>query len=89
MWRAVLELIGPNHASCKQARELSAASSMTTERHSLATHSEGPYETALPEVIRGAFVTMVSGDDNAKLLDSDNPSTRHTPSIPSKKDVAL
>ena len=28
---------------------------MTTERHSLATHSEGPHETALPEVIRGAL----------------------------------
>jgi hypothetical protein len=73
---------------CKQARELLAASSMTTERHSLATHSEGPYETALLEVIRGAVrddATMVSGDDNVKLLDTVNPSTRQLPS----KNVAL
>ena len=28
---------------------------MTTERRSLATHSEGPYETALREVIRGVI----------------------------------
>ena len=61
---------------------------MTTERRSLATHSEGPYETALREVIRGVIrddVTMASGDDNAKLLDTDNHSTWQIP----PKNVAL
>ncbi|KAH0294416.1 hypothetical protein KCU62_g163, partial [Aureobasidium sp. EXF-3399] len=31
---------------------------MTTERHSLATHSEGPYETALPEMTTPNSLTL-------------------------------